>query len=255
MQNRKRDTYVQNRLLDSVGEGEGGMFQENSIYIIYSKTDHQPRLDAWDKCSGLVYWEDPEQSGWGIHVNPRLIHVNVWQKPLQYCEVISLQLIKINGKKIIWTIQMKLLKMKYKIWKKKESIRLAHFLRHISHISRCSGLHEAGGFVVVQLLSRVGLFSTPWTAARQASLSIGCPKQEHWPGLPRPPPAELPDQGSNPRLLHWQVDSLPLTHQGSPVESTVIEHFHHHGKFYWTVRYLKWQTSLKQTVKNRKQIS
>ena len=23
------------------------------------------------------------------------------------------------------------------------------------------------------------------------------------------------DQGSNPRLLHWQADSLPLSHQGS----------------------------------------
>ena len=38
-------------------------------------------------------------SGWGILVNPWLIHVNVWQKPLQYCKVISLQLIKINEKK------------------------------------------------------------------------------------------------------------------------------------------------------------
>ena len=38
-------------------------------------------------------------TGWGTHVNPWLIHVNVWQKPLQYCKVISLQLIKINGKK------------------------------------------------------------------------------------------------------------------------------------------------------------
>ena len=38
-------------------------------------------------------------SGWGTHVNPWPIHVNVWQKPLQYCKVISLQLIKINGKK------------------------------------------------------------------------------------------------------------------------------------------------------------
>ena len=37
--------------------------------------------------------------GWGTHVNPWLIHVNVWQKPLQYYKVISLQLIKINGKK------------------------------------------------------------------------------------------------------------------------------------------------------------
>ena len=31
MENRKRDTDVQNRLLDSVGEGKGEMFQENSI--------------------------------------------------------------------------------------------------------------------------------------------------------------------------------------------------------------------------------
>ena len=31
MQNRKRDTDVQNRILDSVGEGEGGMYRENSI--------------------------------------------------------------------------------------------------------------------------------------------------------------------------------------------------------------------------------
>ena len=37
-------------------------------------------------------------SGWGTHVNPRLIHVNVWQKPLQHCKVSSLQLITINGK-------------------------------------------------------------------------------------------------------------------------------------------------------------
>ena len=31
MQNRKRDADVQNRLWDSVGKGEGGMFRENSI--------------------------------------------------------------------------------------------------------------------------------------------------------------------------------------------------------------------------------
>ena len=39
------------------------MFWKNSMYIIYSETDHQPRLDAWDKCSGLVQWEDPEELG------------------------------------------------------------------------------------------------------------------------------------------------------------------------------------------------
>ena len=36
----------------------------------------------------------------------------------------------------------------------------------------------------------------------------------------------FPDQGSNPCLLHWQADSLPLSHQGSPstplIEETVL---------------------------------
>ena len=55
MQNRKRDTDVQNRLLDSMGEGEGGMFGENSIETcILSRVKHitspgyagvQPRQD------------------------------------------------------------------------------------------------------------------------------------------------------------------------------------------------------------------
>ena len=41
MQNRKKDTDVQNRLLDSVGEGEGGMFRENSIKTcILSRVKH-----------------------------------------------------------------------------------------------------------------------------------------------------------------------------------------------------------------------
>ena len=50
--------------------------------------------------SKLVHWDYPEgwdgegSSGWGTHVHPRLIHVNVWQKPLQYCKVITLQLKK-----------------------------------------------------------------------------------------------------------------------------------------------------------------
>ena len=38
-------------------------------------------------------------SGWGIHVNPWLIHVSVWQKPLKYCKETSLQLIKQNKTK------------------------------------------------------------------------------------------------------------------------------------------------------------
>ena len=41
MQNRKRDTHVQNRLLDSVEESKGGMFSENSIETcILSRVKH-----------------------------------------------------------------------------------------------------------------------------------------------------------------------------------------------------------------------
>ena len=34
--------------------------------------------------------------GWGTHVHSWLIHVNIWQKPVQYCKVIRLQLKLIN---------------------------------------------------------------------------------------------------------------------------------------------------------------
>ena len=44
-----------------------------------------------------------------------------------------------------------------------------------------------------------------------------CPWQEYWSGLPFPPPGGVfPTQESNRCLLHWQVGSLPLSHQGSP---------------------------------------
>ena len=47
-------------------------------------------------CSELVHWDDPEgwdgegdgregQNGEHIHVHPWLVHVDVWQKPPQYC--------------------------------------------------------------------------------------------------------------------------------------------------------------------------
>ena len=45
-------------------------------------------------------------SGRGTHVNPWLIHVTVWQKALQYCKVISLQLIKINEKKFLMSVNV-----------------------------------------------------------------------------------------------------------------------------------------------------
>ena len=35
-------------------------------------------------------------------------------------------------------------------------------------------------------------FATPWIVARQATLSMGFPRQEHWSGLPFPAPGDLP---------------------------------------------------------------
>ena len=42
---------------------------------------------------------------------------------------------------------------------------------------------------------------TPWTAARQAPLSVGFSRQEYWSGLPFPPPGNLPNPGVKPTSL------------------------------------------------------
>ena len=47
MQNRKRDTYVQNRILDSVGEDKGGMFRENSIQTSILSRAKQITSPGW----------------------------------------------------------------------------------------------------------------------------------------------------------------------------------------------------------------
>ena len=53
----------------------------------------------------------------------------------------------------------------------------------------------------IVLLSHVHFFATPWTVARQASLSMGFSRQEYWSGLPFPPPGNLPSPGIKPTLL------------------------------------------------------
>ena len=69
--------------------------------------------------------------------------------------------------------------------------------------------------VVVQLLSCVQLFVTPWTVVHQAPLSMGFSRQEYWSGLPFPLTGDLSDPGMNLSLLYWQMESLPLNNQGS----------------------------------------
>ena len=65
MQYIKRDTDTENRLLDSVGEGKGGMIWENSIetcMLSYVKQIASPGSMHEIGCSGRVHWDDPE--GW-----------------------------------------------------------------------------------------------------------------------------------------------------------------------------------------------
>ena len=59
MQDSKRDTDVWNSLLNSVGEGEGGMIWENGIetcIISYMKRVPSPGLMHDTGCRGLVHW-------------------------------------------------------------------------------------------------------------------------------------------------------------------------------------------------------
>ena len=65
MRDSKRDTEVKNSLLDSVGEGKGGMIWENGIEtckLSHVKQIASPGSMHDTGCSGLVHWDDPE--GW-----------------------------------------------------------------------------------------------------------------------------------------------------------------------------------------------
>ena len=108
MQNRKRGADVQNRLLDSVGESEGGMFWENSIKTCILSRVKQITSPGWIHETSAQGWctGKTQRDGIGREVGGRIVMRNTcksmadsWQKPLQYCKVISLQLIKINEKK------------------------------------------------------------------------------------------------------------------------------------------------------------
>ena len=68
--------------------------------------------------------------------------------------------------------------------------------------------------------SRVGLFETLWTVACQAPLSMGFSRQEHWSGLPCPPPGDLPNSGTesaSPVSSALAGSSLPLAPPGKPL--------------------------------------
>ena len=65
-------------------------------------------------------------------------------------------------------------------------------------------------------LSHVPTRVIPQTVARQAPLSVGVSRQEHWSGLPFPYPEDLPNPGIEPRSPALQADSLPSEPPGKP---------------------------------------
>ena len=113
MQNRKRDTDIQNRLLDSVGEGEGGVFQENSMETRILSRVKQITSPDWMHetsvrgcCTGKTQRDGVErevggETGMGNTCKSMADSCQCMAKPLQYCKVISLQLIKINERRKI----------------------------------------------------------------------------------------------------------------------------------------------------------
>ena len=76
------------------------------------------------------------------------------------------------------------------------------------------------GVLCTCALSCAWLFATPCTVAHQALLFVGLLRQEYWSGLPFPSSGDLANPGIKSPLpaigKHWQVDSLPLSHLGSP---------------------------------------
>ena len=88
--------------------------------------------------------------------------------------------------------------------------------------NRCSPYWYTLVYTLVCMLSSsvmTGSFVTPQTIALHAPLPMVFSSQVYWSGLLFPPPGILLTQGLNLCLLyflHWQVDSLPLRHQGTP---------------------------------------
>ena len=110
MQNRKKRHRCTEETFGLCGRRRGWDVlreQHQNMYILYVKRItspgwmHETSAQGW--CTGKTQRDGMGKEvgagiGMGTHVNPWLLHINVWQKPLQYCKIISLQVIKINEK-------------------------------------------------------------------------------------------------------------------------------------------------------------
>ena len=110
--------------------------------------------------------------------------------------------------------------MLYTWWMKNEvSGTVAQCLPTVSKTGFKLQSHNYPLLLLLSLFSRVWPCATPQTAALQAPPSLGFSRQEHWSGLPFPPPGHLANPGiepASPVARALQADSLPLSHGGSP---------------------------------------
>ena len=78
---------------------------------------------------------------------------------------------------------------------------------------------------------------TPWTAARQAPLSMGFSRQEFWGGQPFTSPGDLPDPGIKAGSPALQEDSLPSEPPGKPLTEPSLKAIHAYGGSWDTQRH------------------
>ena len=71
--------------------------------------------------------------------------------------------------------------------------------RSLGHQGDSKEVHVAGVLFSHQVMS--SSFVTLWTVAHQAPLSMRFHRQEHWSGLPCPPPGDIPNPGIKPWSL------------------------------------------------------
>ena len=100
--------------------------------------------------------------------------------------------------------------------------------------------------------SCVWLFTTLWTVARQAPLSMGFSRQEYWSGCHALFQRIFPTQGLNLHLLcllHWQAGSLTLQPPGEPTGLPSTSYHIQHGSKTYTW-FCIWQWTLGNDIKN-----
>ena len=91
-------------------------------------------------------------------------------------------------------------------WAKPGLLTPAYFKRAFCQEAACE---------LVQPVSHIWLFETPWTVACKVPLSMGFSRPEYWSGVAFPSPGDLSDPGIKPRPPALQEGSLLLSHSES----------------------------------------